>query len=110
MKTMLRCRCGHRILAKDVLRADPDVRAFGSHYVWIKYRCSRCKHIGEHFVKEEKWDWSILQRDKNELSDTERDRFSSLSPITSEQILDFHRALDEIDRVTDRTFDTRDVR
>lgn len=107
MKTMLRCRCGHRLLAKDVLRADPDVRAFGSHYVWIKYRCSRCKRMGEHFIKEEKWDWAMLERDKTEMTDTERDEFASLPQIASEQILDFHRELDELDRVSEETFKTR---
>ncbi len=104
MKTMLRCRCGHRILRKDVLRADPDVRAFGAHYVWIKYRCSRCKHIGEHFIKEENWDWSILKQDKSEMTDVERDKFAALSPIASANLLDFHRELDVVDRVSEDTF------
>ena len=97
-KSIVRCRCGHQVLAKEVLRTDLYERraseGSGREYVYVKFRCRRCKRMGEAFVAENRWDWSILEADHNELSESERDNFLDSTPISSEEILDFHRLLE----------------
>jgi DNA-directed RNA polymerase subunit RPC12/RpoP len=73
-KPIVRCRCGHQVLAKEVLRTDLYERraSEGSsrEYVYVKYRCQRCKRMGEAFVPESRWDRSILEPAQNEMNDT----------------------------------------
>ena len=104
MKTIVRCRCGHRICYRDILRTDLYGRTIPPNYIWIKYRCSRCKQLGETFVAEESFDMSILQKDKRELTDTERDKFAEAEAITADELLDFRRQLAATDRVELTTF------
>jgi DNA-directed RNA polymerase subunit RPC12/RpoP len=95
-KTIVRCRCGHQVLAKEVLRTDLYERALGREYVYVKYRCRRCKRIGEAFVAESRWDWSILEPAHNEMSDSERDQFLDEDAISTEEVLEFHRRLEDM--------------
>lgn len=89
----VRCRCGHQVLAKEVLRTDLYERPSGREYVYVKFRCKRCKRMGETFVAENRWDWRIFEAKRNELSDSESELFSDQAPISSEELLDFHRQL-----------------
>jgi DNA-directed RNA polymerase subunit RPC12/RpoP len=90
---MVRCRCGHRVLAKEVLRTDLYERPSGREYVYVKYRCQRCKRMGETFVPESSWDWRIFEAARNELSESETELFSQRAPISSEDVIDLHRQL-----------------
>lgn len=93
---IVRCRCGHQVLAKEVLRTDLYERSMGREYVYVKYRCRRCKRMGEAFVAESRWDWSILEAAHNEMSDSERDQFLDADAISAEEVLDFHRQLEDV--------------
>jgi DNA-directed RNA polymerase subunit RPC12/RpoP len=95
-KTVVRCRCGHQIVAKEVLRTDLYERSAGRDCVYIKYRCSRCKRMGQAFVAESRWDWSILDAGKSELNPNERDRFLDENPISAVELLNFHSQLQNI--------------
>ncbi len=103
-RSIVRCRCGHRVLAKEVLRTDLYERraseGSGREYVYVKFRCQRCKRMGEAFVAESRWDWSILEPDRNEMNDIERDQFLDADPISTEEILDFHRHLEEAESIS----------
>lgn len=93
----VRCRCGHQVLAKEILRTDLYERSSGREYVYVKYRCKRCKRMGEAFVAEHRWDWRMFEESKNELSESETEIFSGQAPISSEELLDFHRQLAAIE-------------
>lgn len=93
----VRCGCGHQVLAKEVLRTDLYERPNGREYVYVKYRCKRCKRIGETFVPEHRWDWRIFQASRHELSQQEVEYFADLAPISSEDVIDFHCQLTAID-------------
>jgi hypothetical protein len=84
------------VLAKEVLRTDLYERSMGREYVYVKFRCQRCKRMGEAFVAENRWDWSMLEPAHNEMSDAERDRFLDAEAISSEEVLDFHRQLADL--------------
>jgi len=92
-KPIVRCRCGHQVLGKEVLRTDFYERSSGREMVYIKFRCRRCKRMGEAFVAEADWDWSIFEAPRNEMSEGERDRFLDEKVISSGDVLSFHREL-----------------
>ena len=100
-RPVVRCRCGHRVLAKEVLRTDLYERPSGREYVYVKYRCKRCKRLGETFVAESRWDWRIFEATRNEMSEAESDSFAGQSPISTEEILAFHCQLNTIERAAD---------
>jgi hypothetical protein len=99
MKTSLKCHCGQRISRRDVMQQGYYMRTMGPSYVYIKYRCSRCKKLGEHFVKQEEWEDSLLHEVTSEISAPERDRFSKLGNITLDEMRDFHRALERLEAI-----------
>lgn len=100
-RSAVRCRCGHQVLAKEVLRTDLYERPSGREYVYVKYRCKRCKRVGETFVAENRWDWRIFEVPQNEMSESELEAFADQRPISSEDLLDFHRLLSKISTTTD---------
>lgn len=96
MKTCLKCHCGQRIVRRDVMQRGLYMHQFGPSYVYIKYRCSRCKKLGEHFVKQEEWEDGLLHEINSELSDTEKTAFKSMGRISLEEMRSFHHALENL--------------
>ncbi|HEU4753445.1 MAG TPA: hypothetical protein VFU47_10100 [Armatimonadota bacterium] len=95
--TAIRCHCGQRIVAKDVLQRSWYVRVFGPSFMYLKFRCSRCKRMGEKFVEQDKWDDSILRDIPSEMSLDEKKRFDQLGTISVDEEIEFHFALDSPD-------------
>lgn len=106
-KPMVKCRCcGHQIRGKEIMRTDLYEREPGRTYIYVKFRCRRCKRMGQMFVPEDRWDWGFLQPARDELSDVERDRLQDVGPISEAEILDFHLRLKgaaEISQLTGET-------
>lgn len=100
-KAIVRCRCGHQVLAKEVLRTDLYERPTGREYVYVKYRCRRCKRLGEAFVAESRWDWSILEPLRNDMSDAERDLFLDKSPISELELIEFQCELKDVHYISE---------
>lgn len=103
--TAIRCHCGQRIVGKDVLQRSWYVRVFGPSFMYLKYRCSRCKRLGEKFVEQDKWDDSILRDIPSEMSLDERKRFDRLGKISVDEEIDFHFALEQPGALKDLTPD-----
>jgi DNA-directed RNA polymerase subunit RPC12/RpoP len=93
--TAIRCHCGQRIVAKDVLQRSWYVRVFGPSFMYLKFRCSRCKRMGEKFIEQDKWDDAILRDIPSELSGEEKKRFEKLGKISVDEEIDFHFELDQ---------------
>jgi len=91
----IRCHCGQRIVTKDVLQRSWYVRVFGPSFMYLKFRCSRCKRLGEKFIEQDKWDDTLLRDIPSEVSIDEKKRFDVMGQITIDEALDFHSALDE---------------
>ena len=75
-------------------------RMAGPSFVYVRYRCSRCKKLGEQFVKQDEWESGILRESTTEASGDERKRFAELGPINVGEMADFHEELE-------RSFDLR---
>src|SRR5437773_11402620 len=95
MKTApIRCHCGQRIVSKDVLQRSWYVRVLGPSFMYLKFRCSRCKRLGERFIEQEKWDDSVLRDIPSELSSDEKKAFEQMGRITVDEEIDFHFEMD----------------
>ena len=95
--TAIRCNCGQRIVTKDVLQRSWYVRVYGPSFMYLKFRCSRCKRMGEKFIEQDKWDDSILRDIPSEVSTDEKRRFEQLGRISVDEEIEFHFSLDDPD-------------
>jgi len=95
--TTIRCHCGHRIYAKDILQKSTYVRVFGPTLMYLKFRCSRCKRLGEKIIEQDQWDESLLRDAPTEMSVEEKRRFDRMGKITADEVIDFHFQLEEPD-------------
>ena len=86
MKAALTCVCGQRIFSRDVMQQSWMRRSFGDGYVYLRYRCSRCKRLNECFISDEDWDVRVLFHHVPEASDEELRAFEEMGPITTEEI------------------------
>jgi len=64
--------------------------------VYVKFRCSRCKKLGEQFIKQEEWEEGILKDVAIEITSEERDTFSTRGPIDINEVIDFHFQLENL--------------
>lgn len=96
MRTSIKCHCGQRIIAKDVVQHGYYLRLFGPSFVYVKYRCSRCKKMGEQFIKQEEWEEGILKDVAVEAAGEEREKFAALGPIDINEVINVHFELDAL--------------
>lgn len=96
MRTAIKCNCGQRILAKDVMQTGYYLRLIGPSFVYVKYRCSRCKKLGEQFVKQEEWEDGILHDVPSEVEPQEKSRFDKMGQINIHECIDAHFELERI--------------
>jgi DNA-directed RNA polymerase subunit RPC12/RpoP len=96
MRTSIKCNCGQRIIAKDVVQHGYYLRLFGPSFVYVKFRCSRCKKLGEQFIKQEEWEEGILKDSVVEVAPEETAQFATLGPIDINEVLNFHFELENL--------------
>jgi hypothetical protein len=101
MKSVIKCNCGQRILAKDVMQTGYYLRLVGPSFVYVKFRCSRCKKLGEQFVRQEEWEDGILYDLPTEITPEEKGKFEKMGVVGVNECIDAHFALDEIRCVDD---------
>jgi DNA-directed RNA polymerase subunit RPC12/RpoP len=98
-KVVIRCKCGHRIIKRDVLQMRFYLSLFGPSFVSVHYRCGRCKRIGKQVVEEQRWAGFTTDRAGEEprrKDDAKRKQLEAMGPITTEELIDFHFALDRL--------------
>jgi hypothetical protein len=95
-RTTIRCNCGQRISQRDVMQTGYYPRMFGPSFVYVRFRCARCKKLGEQFVKQEEWESGILRDTGTESTAPERERFATLGPIRLTEQAEFHEALEKL--------------
>ncbi len=101
MKSAIKCNCGQRILAKDVMQTGYYLRLVGPSFVYVKYRCSRCKKLGEQFVKQAEWEDGILNDVPCETSADEQQKFEQMGSIDIHECIDTHFELERIASLRD---------
>jgi DNA-directed RNA polymerase subunit RPC12/RpoP len=101
MKSTIKCNCGQRVIAKDVMQTGYYLRLFGPSFVYVKYRCSRCKKLGEQFVKQAEWEDGILSDLLCELSPDETHKFKGMGKIDIHECIDAHFELEKISSLSE---------
>jgi hypothetical protein len=101
MRSFIKCNCGQRVLAKDVLQTGYYLRLTGPSFVYVKFRCSRCKKLGEQFVRQEEWEDGILSETTCEVTPEEKEHFDRMGKIDVNECIDAHFTLDHITSVSD---------
>lgn len=96
-RDIVTCNCGHHIGPREVLQTSLYLSLMGPSFVYVRFRCARCRRVGEQLVREEKWNRGMLRRNRTSLSAQERRRFEALGPITPAEKIDFHYALEQLD-------------
>lgn len=96
IRTSIKCNCGQRIIAKDVMQHGYYLRLFGPSFVYVKFRCSHCKKLGEQFIKQEEWEEGILKDSTIELSHDEKEQFTAQGAISINEVIDFHFELEKM--------------
>jgi hypothetical protein len=64
--------------------------------VYVKFRCSRCKKLGEQFVKQEDWEDGILRDVPSEVTPDEKDKFEQMGKIDIHEVIDAHFKLENL--------------
>ena len=100
-KPIVRCRCGHQVLGREVLRTQPCEKPSGVEAVYVKYRCRRCKKIGEAFVPADEWSTDIFDVPRGEIGAIERDNFIGADALSSGDVISFHQALQKANTVSE---------
>lgn len=95
MKTSLKCRCGQHLTRRDVMQLRA-MRYGKTNYVFLKFRCSHCKKLGELYVKPEEWSEALFQEGKGEFTIAETKQFSKLGAITFDEMKRFHMELEKL--------------
>lgn len=95
-RTAIKCNCGHRIGQKEVMQTGYYPRMFGPSFVYVRFRCGRCKKLGEQFVKQEDWENGILKDSAFETNVAEKERLDALGPIAMQELADFHASLESL--------------
>lgn len=95
-RNALKCSCGQPIQEKDVMQTGLYARMYGPSFVYVRYRCPRCKRKMEKFVKQEEWDESALQNELSQEQMSEQPVFESLGPIEMAEQFDFHAQLEQL--------------
>jgi hypothetical protein len=90
------CNCGHQIGPREILQTSLYLSLMGPSFVYVRFRCSRCKRVGEQLVREEKWNRGMLRPQGSPMSARERGKFEALGPITPAEKIDFHYALEKL--------------
>ena len=105
MKTSLKCSCGQRVARRDVMQQGFYMQHVAPSFVFVKFRCSRCKKLGQQFVKQEEWEDGLLNEATTEQSADEQKRFSEMDGISLEEMKQFHLSLERMGSVTEMLTD-----
>ena len=65
----------------------------GPSYIYVRYRCGRCKRMGEQLVEQECWDPAVLQPEPAAVTTADLKHFAEMGEITEDEVIEFHYGL-----------------
>jgi len=81
---------------RDVLQTGLYLSVLGPSFVYVRYRCGRCKRVGERLFEEQAWDPAVLRPTRTQASDPDLRRFERMGEISAEEVIDFHYDLERL--------------
>jgi hypothetical protein len=80
-----------------VIQTGLYLSVLGTSYVYVRYRCGRCKRVGEQLVEQDTWDPAVLQpASGGPRREVDLRRFAEMGEITADEIIAFHYALESL--------------
>lgn len=61
--------------------------------MYVRFRCGRCRRVGEQLVQQGEWDPSLLRQGEARPTEGDLRRFESLGEVTPDEVIEFHYAL-----------------
>jgi hypothetical protein len=86
-----------------VIQTGLYLSVLGPSYVYVRYRCGRCKRMGEQLVEQESWDPAVLQPPPRPRSEVDLRRFAEMGEITPDEVIAFHYALETLSAAGEET-------
>jgi hypothetical protein len=83
----LTCHCGQHVSLKDILQRGRFSRPTSPGFIYVKFRCSHCKRLGERFIPQEDFPSPAASP---EVTGEERSRFEAMGGIGLNELIDFH--------------------
>jgi hypothetical protein len=102
-QSVIRCRCGQRVLDRDVTHRGYLTTLFGAQYVYVRYRCRHCKKMGEYRVQEKDWDPAVLRQAVRGPTRSELKKFEAMGPVTPEEVVRFRKSLRRLTSLPEET-------
>lgn len=97
-RSYIKCACGQRVITKDVLTTGYLLHTAAQVFVFVKFRCPKCKKLGQEVVNRNRWDWAVLEEEPGEQSADETKKFEQMGVIKIDEVVDFHFELEKIPR------------
>jgi len=82
-----------------VIQTGVYLSLMGPGYVYVRFRCGRCKRVGEHLIQQSDWDPSVLEQAGPAEGRGDLGRFDEMGEITPEEVIEFHYALERLGRL-----------
>jgi hypothetical protein len=76
-----------------VIQTGLYLSVLGPSFVYVRFRCGRCRRIGEQLVQQSEWDPTMLRQEEARITEADRRRYEGLGEITAEEVIDFHYAV-----------------
>ena len=83
------CACGRQIEGREVLQQGYFMSHWKPVWVFVKYRCSRCRMLGEKLVDYSQWDEAALEREPDETRPEPASALVALGQIDDEEVRRF---------------------
>lgn len=68
----------------------------GPSFVYVRYRCGRCKRVGEKLIQEDVWDPAVLRPSPKWTGERDLRQFDHMGEITPDEVIDFHYSLEKL--------------
>ncbi len=94
--TSIRCTCGERITCREVVRRSSYEKVFGPSFIYLRYRCCRCRRYGERFIARSEWHEGLLAEEPEAIVAPVTPPRPE-GPITDAEALEFRDALENPD-------------
>ncbi|HEY3413450.1 MAG TPA: hypothetical protein VGM51_10405 [Armatimonadota bacterium] len=92
-ETVITCHCGQIVQEKDILQHGRFPRLMSPGFLYVKFRCPRCKRLGERFVPQGAGSGRAA-RAGLEISGDDAIRFKAMGDIELDEVIDFHFQLE----------------
>lgn len=94
-RSRIRCVCNQPITAQDIIQIGVYLQVDGPQYILLRFHCPHCHQVGEMVIEHKLLGDSSSPKLFSELTEQEKEKFSKMGEITTDELIDFHFALEK---------------